>query len=366
VHHRLYRQLRLAIAFALTAYRYWLGVFPIIRGERQRLQARARRIPVTELRELALQNLATESANLEGAAAFAAFLPAVRRQHVVRAQVAFQAAYDYVDSLSEQPDAISAINTRRLHCALMLAVTPKAPHLDYYAHHTSSSDGGYLVDLVDACRCALEHLPSYSLVAGAVRRNVRRIVGYQTRTNLPTEHGRLALESWAQRETPPETNLRWWETGAACGSSMAVLALLAAAADPQLRPSAVHRIEAAYWPWTGALHSLLDSLIDRNDDALTPQHSLISHYASPQQMTVRLRAIATEAARGAKRAGEEHSLILTGMASLYLSDPRAWSPDARPSTTGVLGALGTYTVPALLILGARRATSHRNRKCAHS
>lgn len=357
---KLNRRRELADAFAVAASRYWLGVFPVVRSEIRRMRHCAHCISGSELRLLAIHNLGAESGNLEGAAAFAAFLPRAHRNCVVRAQVAFQAAYDYVDSLAEQPRAVSATNARRLHCALIVALSPGVPHLDYYAHHTCHNDDGYLIELVDTCRDAISRLPSYPLVAEAMRRNARRIVAYQTRTNLASERGHRALTLWAERETPFATNLRWWETGAACGSSMAVFALLAAAADPRLTRSSAAMVEAIYWPWTGALHSLLDSLIDRDEDAVSGQHSLVAHYASPQEMAARMQLIAAEAARRANAVGVEHSLILAGMASLYLSDRRAWLPDARPTAEGVLGALGELTTPAMLIFRARRL-AHRKR-----
>jgi tetraprenyl-beta-curcumene synthase len=353
------RRLKLAIAFVLAAGRYWLGVFPAVCGEARHLRRRARHVPDAELRKLAIHNLQTESGNLEGAAAFAAFLPHAHRDGVVRAQVAFQAAYDYVDSLAEQPHSVLPVNVQRLHRALVVAVSPGVPHLDYYARHAPCDDDGYLVELLDICRGTVSRLPSYALVADAIRRNAQRIVGYQTRTNLASANGRQALILWASRETPPETDLRWWETGAACGSSMAVLALLAAAADPRLTRSAANAIEAVYWPWAGALHSLLDSLIDRAEDATAGHHNLTTHYASSQEMAGRMQAITTEAARRASAVGVQHSLVLAGMISLYLSDRQAWLPATRPTTERVLAALGGLATPAMLVLRARRL-AHRS------
>jgi len=331
-----------------------MGVFPVVRHEIRHLRQRANLIPSAELRSLAHYNLADEDKNLEGAAAFSAFLPRAHRVSVVRAQVAFQAAYDYVDSLAEQAHAFSPANAQQLHHALIVAVSPEAPHADYYQHHTSRNDGGYLPTLVDTCRRAINRLPSYPMVADAIGRNTQRIIGYQTRTNLTSAYDLRTLSRWACQQTPLGTDLRWWETAAACGSSMAVLALLAAAADPSLTRSTAETVEAIYWPWTGALHSLLDSLIDYAEDAAAGRHNLIVHYSSSQEMAERMRLITTEAARRANAIGFEHSLILTGMASLYLSDPRATRPEARQAATGILAALGGLTAPAMLVLRARR------------
>lgn len=356
------RRVAVARAFASAAQRYWMGVFPAVRSEMRRIRHRAHRIPDAELRRLALHNLQTESGNLEGAAAFATFLPRAYRGRVVRAQVAFQAAYDYVDSLAEQPQAASPINAWRLHNALVVAVSPGVPHLDYYASHISGDDDGYLIELIDTCRSAVSHLPSFPLVARAVRRNARRIVAYQCRINLISEHGYRAFALWAGKETPPEMGLRWWETGAACGSSLTVFALLAAAADPELTRSSAEAIEAIYWPWAGALHTLLDSLIDYTEDTASGQHSLVTHYLSPQETASRLQMIATEAVRRANTVGIEHSLILAGMVSLYLADERAVRPGANSAAEGVLSALGNLGAPAMLILHARRHVTAQHKR----
>lgn len=349
-----------ATAFTRAACRYWLGVFPVVRSEIRRLRRRAKRIPNNELRALALHNLSAEGKNLEGAAAFAAFLPRAHRAHVVRAQVTFQAAYDYIDSLAEIHPA-SPTNAKQLHHALIVAVSLGAPHEDYYQHHTRSSDGGYLVALVDTCRYALSCLPSYPIVADALYSNTQRIVGYQTRTNFTSTHGLRTLACWAHKQTPHGADLRWWETAAACGSSMAILALIAAAADPLLTRSTAETVEAIYWPWAGALHSLLDSLVDHAEDAAAGRHNLIVHYTSSREMAARMRLITTEAVSHAQTIGVKHHLVLAGMASLYLSDPQAARQEARQTATGVLTALDGLASPTMLVLRTRRLAQRSTR-----
>lgn len=352
---RIPRRLALTVAFSSAARRYWLGVFPAVRREIRCLRGYALRIPGTELRAQAIHNLKAEDGNLEGAAAFAAFIPNPYRGYAIRAQVAFQATYDYIDSLAEQPRAVSPANVGRLHCALLVALSPGVPHLDYYAHHPSCADGGYLVELVDSCRAAISCLPSYPLVAATVQGAAQRILTYQHHNQATSDQ--RAFADWAGKETPSGAELRWWETGAACGSSLTIFALLAAAADPKLKRHKAKAVEAIYWPWAGALHTLLDSLIDRDEDAENGLNSLIGHYACPQERATRLQLLATEALKRAKAVGVEHRLILVGMASLYLSDERAWLPGARLSTEVVLGALGDLAAPAMLVLRVRRRFS---------
>ncbi len=92
----------------------------------------------------------------------------------------FQAAYNYLDMLSELPNTDPVANGRLLHRALLVALDPEAEHLDYYAHHHLHEDGGYLAETVDGCRTALAQLPSYAAVAPAARRAAERIVAFQS------------------------------------------------------------------------------------------------------------------------------------------------------------------------------------------
>jgi tetraprenyl-beta-curcumene synthase len=354
---RVHRQAVLVAAFATAAHRYWLGVFPSVRREIHRLRRRADDIPDPALRRLALDAHGEKWDSLEGAAAFAAFAPRGQRTAVARLLVDLQHIYDYADILMEQPSERPAENTRALHMAILGALLPGCPHRDYYAHYVSRDDGGYLVGLVDACRATVSQLPSYPLLADAIHEHVQRIVFYQTRIQLATKQDYPALVHWARRTVSSQPELTWWETGAAHGSPLAAFALLAAAADPAMTRRRADAIEAIYWPWGGALHTLLDSLVDRAEDAVTGQHELLDHYTSPEEMAERMQMITAEAVRRAASVGFEHSLILAGMTSLYLSNRRAWLPAIRPTTERVLAASGNLVAPAILILRARRLCS---------
>ena len=154
-----------AVSFAGAARRYWLGVFPGVCRERRRRRTRALEIPDPLLRRVAL-DAQRKWGNVEGAAAFAAFTPRRRRAAAARAMTCFQAAYNYLDMLGEQPSADPVANGRRLHSALLAALDPDyAPHLDYYEHNLQRDDGGYLTEILDSCRAALVTLPSYLAVA---------------------------------------------------------------------------------------------------------------------------------------------------------------------------------------------------------
>lgn len=348
----------LARTFLLAAQRYWIVVFPSARREIRRWRDRATTIADPALRTHALETLETKWGNLEGAAAFAVFAPSAERLTVTRAALAWQAIYDFADTLAEQPCHDRATNARDLHSSLIVAVTPGAPHENYYAHHCHHDDCGYMTALIDASRLALLALPLYGTVCDLVQLNVHRIVKYQTLIARPQE-----FAAWASAATPPDTNLRWWEVGAACGSSMGIFALIAAAADPTLNRREAADIEHAYFPWIDSLHTLLDSLVDRSEDQLTGQHNLVQHYASPGATAERMRAVALEAARHARTLPDRtnHALILAGMSSLYLASRDASTSQARPARGGIIDAIGDLGIPAMIVLRVRHAMRHRSR-----
>jgi tetraprenyl-beta-curcumene synthase len=357
-------RLTLAGAFGGAARRYWFGVFQQVCREHRRWAARAGEIPDPQLKRVAEAAL-RKWGNIEGAAAFAAFAPRRRRGAAVRAMVCFQGAYNYLDMLTELPNADPAGNARQLHRALLAALDPAAPPADYYDRHHLGEDGGYLQELIDGCRAALAQLPSYAAVAPAALRAAQRIVAFQSCNTGDPRGDFVALERWARAETPPQTGMRWWETAAAGGSSLCVFALIAVAAEPAVAQRRIEAVEAAYFPWVGALHSLLDNLVDTAEDHATGQHSLVGRYASRCDAATRMGLLARRSmdAAAALPGGRSHTLVVAAMASFYLSTPEARAPEALPVTRAVLESLGDPADLAMMVfrsrLLARRLTPRR-------
>ena len=172
---------------------------------------------------------------------FAVFVAPSMRAHVIRAITAFEVAFDYLDSIVELPNPDPVLNSNTLCQALRSAFDPGLAHIDYYEHHTARDDGGYLVALVEACRMALARLPSYAVVAEPVCHSVSRIIIYQSLNHGDAFGSRDAFREWALSQSAPGIDLRWWELGAAMGSQLSILALIAAAADPTTSPSALQK-----------------------------------------------------------------------------------------------------------------------------
>lgn len=346
-----WRRLRLAVAFAHAALRYWLTVFPLVRRETRRWARQAAAIPDPVLRRIALETQRDERGNYEGAGAFATFVPLRRRAAVVRAVVAFQLAYDFADSLAEQPAADPVANGRALHESLHAALSPGGFHARYYLHQDRDDDGGYLAALVEGCRRAVVLLPSWDAVACRARAMASLLAEFQAGNHADGPLIATHLAAFALGVPTRGTALRWWEAAAAGASSLGVFALIAAGARSRLTAQEAAAIDRAYLPWIGALHVLLDSLVDWPGDVPAGHHSLVAHYASQSEMASGMGAIADAAVRAARRLprARQHELLLVAMAGLYLARPAASLPYARETTARILSALGDLAWPVLLV-----------------
>jgi tetraprenyl-beta-curcumene synthase len=351
----LVERLELSAVFAGTVVRYLLRVLPCVRSELGHWRARAAEIPDPVLRGHAQASL-RKRGNIEGAALLATLAPAAHRRRTVRALVAYQTAYNYLDTLSEQPSADPVVNAEELHQALLIALHPTAGHPDYYRYNQQRADGGYLTAIVDVSRDALRGLPSYAAVAPTARAAAGRIVDFQALNLSKPRRAYDALQRWANEETPAGSGVTWWETAAAAGSSLAVHALIAAAADPQLRAADVAATERAYFPWIGALHSLLDSLVDRREDHEHAQRSLLGYYLSPAAAAIELSSLALRARRATQDlpARHHHLVILIAMCSYYVSAPQCETPEGRVISAALTRALGMPLSLAILLFRTRR------------
>jgi tetraprenyl-beta-curcumene synthase len=394
-------------AFAHAARVYWLTVFPPVCRELAHWRARAERIPHPALRARALAAL-LERGNMEGAAAFATFVPAAARRSVVSATVAFQAAYNHLDALSESwlgaHDAVA--RSRLAHGALLAALGGDTqnrplshPRADPDWRGACGDDGGYLAELVAACRSGLAELPGWPVARAGALRAAARVVEFQTwqaggdaptadgtdpaaapRTYCPAGVGRPGVDAPADGTDPaaaPRTRpagaagpdraaasplaeasgpLHWWELAGAAGSSLGVHALIAAAADPALASADVRALDAAYFPSIGALHTMLDHLVDRDEDRAIGQRNLIDCYASPAAAERRLCSLARAALTAARALAPapRHELIVAAMAGFYLAHPAAHAPQARDAARTVAAELGGLGTLARGVFATRR------------
>lgn len=315
-------------------------------------------IPHPELQRLALHALDSKRCNVEGAAAFELLARRGSAPSLVRTLTSWQAMCDYLDLLAEQPSADPILNGACLHQAVTVAVAPGEAHRDYYAHHAHRDDGGYLRALVEDVQAGLAELPAFARIRAPLTRCAERIVAYQS-FNHGDVHGSYALfERWASTQLDYDSGMSWWEVGGGAGSTLTAFALIACAVDERLDEAAVHAVERAYFPWIGALHSLLDSLVDQSEDLLAGERGLIGCYATPEIAGERLCEIAREAFAQAARLpdGRRHRLLAVSMTGFYLCEARglrsAYACAAVPRLVSAIGRLGRV---AMRMMGARHA-----------
>jgi tetraprenyl-beta-curcumene synthase len=348
--------LRQLSAFVAVAVRELAWVIPNVAREVRRWQVVALDVPHPALRDDATLTLRRERLNTEGAALFA-ILPRRRNLELLRVLGAYQMTLDYLDTISERPCEDPLGNGRQLHRALTEAVAPGGPISDYYRLHPQRDDGGYLRALVQTCRAGCEALPSFELVRARVAR-AAHLGTVQVPNHDPSPARRIAgLRAWVERELPGPQELRWFELTAAASSSLWTLALLALAADPQLRADDVAEAEAVYFPWICAASTLLDAFVDQPSDRAEGNHSYVEHYDSDAEMVERLCEIVYRSVDGARRLrnGERHALIAAGMVSMYLSKASARIPELREASARIGRATGSLLRLQLPIMRAMRA-----------
>jgi tetraprenyl-beta-curcumene synthase len=300
------------------------GVLAAVDAELRVWRARAEAIPDGELRRQALASLTHKRFHCEGGSVFAAASAPAARPAVVRAIVALQTVSDYLDNLSDRSPQGGEADLRRLHAAFTDALAPRRCPTpgSYYDLHPHGRDGGYLAALVAACRAALASLPAWDAAEAAAGALAARYVVLQSLKHLDAAERGARLRDWAAGLAAP--GLRWYEAAAACGSTLGIFALMAAASRPGCDPAAAAAVAAAYFPWPSALHILLDYLIDLDEDRHGGDFNFVACYPSPAEARSRLRAIQVQARRAVAALPDArfHRLVVAGLPALYLADPK--------------------------------------------
>lgn len=347
--------MRDAAAVGAVVARYYVSVAPVVRDELRFWRGRAGRIPDPVLRAAALDNLDGEHLHVHAAAVLATVAPRRHRRPLVRLLVAFEVMYDYLDTLSEEPSPDWVANGLQLHGALAATISA-ADDADFYALHERCDDGGYLDELVAACRRRFERLPASDSILPAITAAMARCAEGQTRAHAAVEDVEQ-LERWGRRLHDADSEYRWWELTAATASSLVVHALFAAAADPATTREDAEAVAAAYYPALSALTTLLDSLVDYEGDRRSGEHSYVGYYEASAVAALRLATIAA-AGVGAVAAlphARRHAVIATGIAGFYLAAPTANGTFARLPKRRVIAALRPGLIyPVLLAVAAKR------------
>jgi tetraprenyl-beta-curcumene synthase len=266
--------------------------------------------------------------------------------------------WDFLDSLSETwrgtPD-----DTLLLHLALVDAVNPETPMRDYYSRRAFLDDDSYLRLLVETCRECCRALPSFQVVAPILHREAQRI-GVQA-INHSVEPGDvpLALRKWVTYEYCDTHEVEWFELAAAAGANLAIYAMFVLAAEARCSPERVENTYRAYFPWTGAVATMLDGFVDQFDDALDGDHCYVAYYQSPDAATKQISRLVGRCISETHSLAdsERHTLVAASMVAMYLSrDSARASPLSEPSQQ-IAEAGGSLTCALLPVLRIWRVAS---------
>lgn len=317
------------------------------RREIRKWTAAAAAIPDPLLRETATCAIAVDASNAEAAAAFAVMAPRSLIRLAVELLVAYQILLDYVDALGERICSDRMLRGLTIGMALTAAFArPSTP----LALDPLGDDGGYLVALVAVCRSRLWQLPSAAAVEHQAEIAAKRCAQALAYTHTAARRGAGELRKWTATQ-PATSGYTWWEIAAGGNSNLAILALLAAAADPGTTSDDAMAVAAAYWPHVCVMSTLLDSLVDYERDAMTDNFSFVSHY--PDRAALRegvLRSTARSlAANAALRRRHIHTMIVCGVAGYYaaVATPGSLAARVAPSLLEALGPSATPIVRAL-------------------
>ena len=152
------------------------------------------------------------------------------------------------------------------------------------------------------------------------------------------------------------TGLQWRELLAGAASSvLAVHALIAAAADARTTPAQAARIADAYLSIC-VLLTLLDSLIDEQQDERAGRPGYISLYDDRELLAQTLGESAVRAGGEARElpGGAHHVMMLTGVVAYYTSAPGARGERARPLVVALHRGLAPLISPTVVFMRAWR------------
>jgi tetraprenyl-beta-curcumene synthase len=334
-----------------VAVRELLHGLPAVAREVRVWRGLARAIPDAPIREDALSSLARKRGHTDGAALFWT-IPAAGDLNLLRLLVAYEIAWDFLDSVNERGAEVGPRNGRQLHLALIEALDPALSISDYYRHHPWREDGGYLRTLVEFCRVGAQRLPSYPRVRPAIVREATRAQVLAINHDLDPACRDANLRAWAACEFSTGQEAAWFELTGAASASLTIHVLLALAGEVACAESDLARAQRAYFPWISAATTMLDSYVDQLEDAANGDHSYVAHYPSPDLIVPCIRRLLQRSLREARALdnAERHVLIVACMAAMYLSKDSARSRQLRAGTESFARAGGSLTAVLLPIL----------------
>lgn len=301
---------------------YIFRVLPRVKRLLHGWEVEARRISDPMLRTQALDSLRLKAFHCQGGAVYA--VPWNRtRNDLLEFIVAYQTLCDYLDNLCDRAGSTDGRAFRQLHRSLLDALNPQNHLDDYYQYYPLNDDGGYINKLVSTCQISLGKMPKYALVQEQAVLLAELYSDLQVNKHLAMDIRHEELSRWAEVNNSSYQDTLWPEFAAACGSTLAIFALLRLAGEPdRLSDLDVMRTCDGYFPWICGLHILLDYFIDRAEDQIGGDLNFTFYYDTEEFMQERLELFTRQSALSAEKLPEPafHCMVVKGLLAMYLSD----------------------------------------------
>lgn len=302
--------------------RFLLGIVPLAARNLEAIREGAERIPDAQLRKEALASVDGKAFHVAGASILATFLPRAQARRYVEIVTPLETIYDYLDNLCDRHPEVAPDAYPVLHRAIADALDPDAPLHDYYANGPAGDDGGYLRKLVTQTQKMLASVPYLDELRPCFADAAAFYAELQTFKHFPNGERELACVAWYERNRTRFRALDWHEFACAAGSNMHVFAALFTAFSG--RPEAIRRAYDAYFPFVCAIHILLDSFIDQDEDEEHDDLNFVRAYGNSKALRERF-AFMTSQARvrlSALPDSGRHRFVLDVMTLFYLSHPK--------------------------------------------
>jgi tetraprenyl-beta-curcumene synthase len=344
---------------AATAWELFWGL-PSVRGEIRRCRALADAIPDPAIRADALGSLDEKQYYIYGAALFW-ILPDRRSPNLLRLLATYQVIANFLDYASERGAAERGQAGGDLMLALVDAVDVTSPLHDYYREHPWRDDGGFLRELVLRCRRACAELPRYDLAQPLLRREAGRAEALELFHDPDPGRRDAVLAATAARDYERSAEVTWFEQTGSATSLLAVIVLLALAAEPATTRLELDAAASVYGCWVGTLSLLLDAFFDRADDEAVGAFSAVGYYPSTAVALQRTVAVTRRSLAGAAKLprGARHSFIVSMMVAMYLTSDNAVSASHRQDRREIRRAAGSSALLLLPVLRVWRLALHQ-------
>jgi uncharacterized protein DUF2600 len=173
----------------------------------------------------------------------------------------------------------------------------------------------------------------------------------------------LALRDWVTREYLGVHDVAWFEIAAAAGANLAIYALFTLAAEARCSSERIDDTYRAYFPWTGAVATMLDGFVDQFDDARHGEHCYVAYYQSPDDTTKQICCLVRRclSETHSLENSERHTLVAASMVAMYLSRDSARTSSLSTASQQIAQAAGSLTCALLPVLRLWRVA---NKSCA--